>query len=92
MKASHRALGIEKILTDAEHLLRSAHESYGLWADSVCRGAERRLGVDPADEAVLNDPIYDRALKLYSRLNQLADATAEVLAEQQSITKANEEA
>lgn len=44
--------------------LEEARLSWGVWADGVCKLAERRLGVSAADGfAVLEDPGYARVLR-----------------------------
>ena len=43
--------------------LRAARQVWGCWADSIRQRAEKRLGVtDLADQRVLGDPEYARAL------------------------------
>jgi hypothetical protein len=60
--------------------LEEARLSWGVWADGVCRLAERRLGVSAAEGfAILDDPGYAQALRVGAWFDQAAGTAGAAL-------------
>jgi hypothetical protein len=92
MTASRHTSGFEQSLRNAEQALCDAQGDLSIWADDIRQSAEKRLGVGVGDMRALDDPTYDRALRLYPSLKRLVEEVSGVAAEYQAIVKMNEDA
>lgn len=84
--------GFEQSLRDAERAIRNIQSDSTLWVDDIRQSAEKRLGIPAGDLRALEDPTYDRALRLHPRLKRLVEEIAAVAAEYRAVVKQNEEA